>query len=473
MGFNRNPAGKQGEKQESSTDPTQFIMAHGVQNTPSLGSAVVKRPVKRGGQFGPRIKGDGARRAPSKPLQVAYFHAMPCLPVLKPMPTLLFMSALVILSTQCRPEEDPHVVPEIRFPIDISKDETEANSTFEFPIVLNQSTSRDIMVHYETRELTALEGEDYIPVADSLVIPAGTATASIFVDIVVDDYMEEDEEFRVVLTGSSNATFAGGIQEAISTIRNDDSLFPISGGGYMSASSYPGKTLVWSDEFDAGSIDLSNWTYDLGANGWGNQELQNYTSNSENSYVDDGHLFIVARDEGTHYTSARMKSIGLQEFQYGRIDVRAILPKGQGIWPAIWMLGANFPTSGWPACGEMDIMELIGSSPNTVHGTVHYGADWTQHNYTGGGTSIPWTETFSDEFHVFSIDWTPSGITWLLDDQPFYSVDNAVTGSQPYPFDNPFFFILNIAVGGQWPGYPDATTAFPQFMAVDYVRVFQ
>lgn len=473
MGFNRNPAGKQGEKQESSTDPTQFIMAHGVQNTPSLGSAVVKRPVKRGGQFGPRIKGDGARRAPSKPLQVAYFHAMPCLPVLKPMPTLLFMSALVILSTQCRPEEDPHVVPEIRFPIDISKDETEANSTFEFPIVLNQSTSRDIMVHYETRELTALEGEDYIPVADSLVIPAGTATASIFVDIVVDDYMEEDEEFRVVLTGSSNATFAGGIQEAIGTIRNDDSLFPISGGGYMSASSYPGKTLVWSDEFDAGSIDLSNWTYDLGANGWGNQELQNYTSNSENSYVDDGHLFIVARDEGTHYTSARMKSIGLQEFQYGRIDVRAILPKGQGIWPAIWMLGANFPTSGWPACGEMDIMELIGSSPNTVHGTVHYGADWTQHNYTGGGTSIPWTETFSDEFHVFSIDWTPSGITWLLDDQPFYSVDNAVTGSQPYPFDNPFFFILNIAVGGQWPGYPDATTAFPQFMAVDYVRVFQ
>ncbi len=473
MGFNRNPAGKQGEKQESSTDPTQFIMAHGVQNTPSLGSAVVKRPVKRGGQFGPRIKGDGARRAPSKPLQVAYFHAMPCLPVLKPMPTLLFMSALVILSTQCRPEEDPPVVPEIRFPIDISKDETEANSTFEFPIVLNQSTSRDIMVHYETRELTALEGEDYIPVADSLVIPAGTATASIFVDIVVDDYMEEDEEFRVVLTGSSNATFAGGIQEAIGTIRNDDSLFPISGGGYMSASSYPGKTLVWSDEFDAGSIDLSNWTYDLGANGWGNQELQNYTSNSENSYVDDGHLFIVARDEGTHYTSARMKSIGLQEFQYGRIDVRAILPKGQGIWPAIWMLGANFPTSGWPACGEMDIMELIGSSPNTVHGTVHYGADWTQHNYTGGGTSIPWTETFSDEFHVFSIDWTPSGITWLLDDQPFYSVDNAVTGSQPYPFDNPFFFILNIAVGGQWPGYPDATTAFPQFMAVDYVRVFQ
>lgn len=391
---------------------------------------------------------------------------------MKVQPALLLLGVLAVF-IQCRPEDTVPFVPEIRFPIDISADETEANSTFEFPLVLNQSTTRDITVRYETRDLTAIAGEDYVPVEDSLIIPAGTASASIFVDIVVDDYLEEDEQFRVVLTGSTNAILAGGIQEAIGTIRNDDSLFPVSNEGHLSASSYPGKTLVWSDEFDGASIDLSHWTYDLGASGWGNQELQNYTSDSENSYVNDGNLFIVARENGIHFTSARMKSIGLQEFQYGRIDVRAILPKGQGIWPAIWMLGANYPTVGWPACGEIDIMELIGSSPNTVHGTIHYGTDWTQHNYTGSGTSIPWTETFSDEFHVFSIDWDENGITWLLDDQPFYTIDNAVTGSQPYPFDNPFFFIMNIAVGGQWPGYPDATTEFPQFMAVDYVRVFQ
>lgn len=391
---------------------------------------------------------------------------------MKVQPALLLLGVLAVF-IQCRPEDTVPFVPEIRFPIDISADETEANSTFEFPLVLNQSTTRDITVRYETRDLTAIAGEDYFPVEDSLIIPAGTASASIFVDIVVDDYLEEDEQFRVVLTGSTNAILAGGIQEAIGTIRNDDSLFPVSNEGHLSASSYPGKTLVWSDEFDGASIDLSHWTYDLGASGWGNQELQNYTSDSENSYVNDGNLFIVARENGIHFTSARMKSIGLQEFQYGRIDVRAILPKGQGIWPAIWMLGANYPTVGWPACGEIDIMELIGSSPNTVHGTIHYGTDWTQHNYTGSGTSIPWTETFSDEFHVFSIDWDENGITWLLDDQPFYTIDNAVTGSQPYPFDNPFFFIMNIAVGGQWPGYPDATTEFPQFMAVDYVRVFQ
>ena len=182
---------------------------------------------------------------------------------------------------------------------------------------------------------------------------------------------------------------------------------------------------------------------------------------------------IVAKEQGAMYTSARMKSIDLQEFQYGRIDVRAVLPKGQGIWPAIWMLGANFPTVGWPACGEIDIMELIGSSPNYVHGTVHYGNDYTQHQFTGQGTGIPFGETFSDEFHVFSIDWNAQGITWYLDDVEFFSIDQSVSGNQNYPFDNSFFFILNIAVGGQWPGYPDETTEFPQYMAVDYVRVFQ
>jgi len=373
----------------------------------------------------------------------------------------------------CTPEEAPIVVPEIQFPIDINGLENEENRFFEFPLVLNQSTTRDVTVYFETRPLTAEEDTDFIPSQDSLIIPCETASATISVEIVIDDFIEEDEQFRVVITGSKGALLAGGVQEAIGTIINDDTLFGVDNAGHVSADSYPGKTLVWSDEFDGDAIDLQNWTYDLGASGWGNQELQNYTSNSENSYVSDGNLFIVAKQEGIHYSSARMKSIGLQEFQYGRIDVRAILPYGQGIWPAIWMLGANFPSSGWPSCGEIDIMELIGSSPNTVHGTIHFGADWTQHNYVGQGTSLPFGETFADEFHVFSIDWSSEGITWYIDDQPFYSVTSGVTGGQPYPFDNPFFFILNIAVGGQWPGYPDATTTFPQFMAVDYVRVFQ
>jgi len=383
------------------------------------------------------------------------------------------LTATFLLFSSCNPDEGPVVVPEVRFPIDIAADETEENSVFEFPLVLNESTSRDIKVYYETRPITAEPGLDYIHIQDSLVIPAGTASASIFVEIVVDEFAEDDEQFRVVITGTQFALQAGGVQEAVGTIRNDDTILQVTDQGYTSADSYPGMSLVWSDEFNGDAIDPSHWTYDLGASGWGNQELQNYTSSSENSYVANGNLMIVAKDEGNQYTSARMKSIGLQEFQYGRIDVRAVLPFGQGIWPAIWMLGANFPTAGWPACGEIDIMELIGSQPNIVHGTVHFGANWQQHTYTGDGTSIPFGQTFADEFHVFSIDWDENGITWLLDDVPFYSVDNDVTGSQPYPFDNPFFFILNVAVGGQWPGYPNATTTFPQFMAIDYVRVFQ
>ncbi|MGB1075400.1 MAG: family 16 glycosylhydrolase [Flavobacteriales bacterium] len=387
---------------------------------------------------------------------------------------LLTASCLgLLLLTHCRKETTAEPLPHVMLPIDVAADENESHAVFEFPVVLDRVSNRVVTVHFETHALTAGSGSDFEDTSGSITFQPGETAASILVPIVVDDYLEEDEQFRVVLVGSEHAIFADGQQSAIGTIRNDDTLIGVESAGYMSAESYPGRELIWSDEFNGDQIDFNNWTYDLGASGWGNQELQNYTSSTDNSYVHNGHLMIVARQNGFHYTSARMKSIGLQEFQYGRIDVRAMLPEGQGIWPAIWMLGANFHNVGWPACGEIDIMELIGSSPNVVHGTIHYGNDYSQHQYVGQGTSIPFGQSFADEFHVFSIEWDENGITWLLDDQPYYSVNNNVTGNQNYPFDNPFFFILNVAVGGLWPGYPDASTSFPQFMAVDFVRVFQ
>ena len=242
---------------------------------------------------------------------------------------------------------------------------------------------------------------------------------------------------------------------------------------YQGADSYPNMELVWSDEFEGNNINTQNWTYDLGASGWGNNELQNYTSSTNNSYVSDGCLNIIAKEENGSYTSARLKSIDLQEFQYGRIDVSAKLPEGQGIWPAIWMLGHNFPSTGWPSCGEIDIMELIGNEPSTVHGTAHWGSNWSGHQYSGDEISLPAGQKFSDAFHLFSIIWTENNITWLMDDQPYFSIDNLQMNGQPYPFNNSFFFIMNIAVGGNWPGYPNNTTIFPQSMKVDYVRVFQ
>ena len=245
------------------------------------------------------------------------------------------------------------------------------------------------------------------------------------------------------------------------------------GDGYQGADSYPGMSLVWSDEFEGTTINSSNWTYDLGNSGWGNNEWQNYTSSPNNSSVADGFLTITARQEGGGYTSARMKTVDLQEFQFGRIDIRAKLPEGQGIWPALWMLGANFPEGGWPQCGEIDIMELVGHQPSTVHGTAHWGSNFNVHQYTGSSVTLPGGAKFSDAFHLFSVVWEQNSIQWYMDDQLYFSINNTQMNGQPYPFNAPFFFIMNIAVGGNWPGYPDATTQFPQTMMVDYVRVFQ
>ena len=243
--------------------------------------------------------------------------------------------------------------------------------------------------------------------------------------------------------------------------------------GFTTPASYANRTLVWADEFDAASLNLSDWTFEIGtgSNGWGNNELQYYTNT--NTLIQDGHLVIEAKEEsrnGSDYTSSRIVTLNKQDFRYGRVDIRAALPEGQGIWPALWMLGSNFATVGWPASGEIDIMEMIGGSgrESTVHGTVHWENDGQRAQF-GGQTTLS-SGTFHDEFHVFSIEWTASSITWLLDNQQFHVIDT--TPAQLSEFRNRFFFIFNVAVGGNWPGSPDGSTTFPQHLIVDYVRVF-
>ncbi len=182
-------------------------------------------------------------------------------------------------------------------------------------------------------------------------------------------------------------------------------------------------------------------------------------------------MVIEARKEnygGSEYTSARMKTQGLKEFKYGRVDIRAKLPIGQGIWPALWMLGANINDVDWPKCGEIDIMELVGHEALTTHGTYHW--DNNGHQYIGGKISLPFG-TFADDFHIFSIIWDEQKIQWLLDETPFYTGN--ISAPEFSEFHLPFFFIFNVAVGGNWPGYPDETTTFPKKMYVDYIRVYQ
>lgn len=366
------------------------------------------------------------------------------------------------------------VLSEIRFVSDKTAFETEINGSFLFEVILDAANDREVSVDFETVANTATEGEDFMATSGTLTFAPGVTSQTIMVPVIIDAFLEPDEQFEVVLSNPVNGYLRGQEQIAIGTIRNDDSTIPLASGGFDAPTSYPGLSLVWADEFDGPGIDPSNWTYDLGANGWGNQELQNYTNSEANSYIDQGNLIIRAEKlAGDQFSSARLKSIDLREFQFGRVDVRAVVPGGQGIWPAIWMLGANFSEIGWPDCGEIDIMESIGSDPRRVHGTAHWGIDPSQHMYLGGSTAVPIPQTLADEYHVYSVEWEQDEVRWYFDNEEYFSITPDNMNGQPYPFNASFFLILNVAVGGIWPGYPDESTPFPAFMAVDYVRVYQ
>lgn len=230
--------------------------------------------------------------------------------------------------------------------------------------------------------------------------------------------------------------------------------------------------LVWADEFEGQSLDATNWTAEIGAGGWGNNEWQFYTDRSENLRLANGLLIIEAREEsyrGNDYTSARIKTQYLHGWTYGRIEARMKIPTSQGIWPAFWMLGSDFPTAGWPNSGEIDIMEHIGQ-PQTIYGTVH-GPGYSGGNGVGDSHIVS-GRPLSDIFRTYAIEWEPTEIRWYVDDFLFSTITpQDVPGEWVY--DHPFFIILNLAVGGEWPGYPDQSTDFPQQLIVDFVRVFR
>ncbi|GAA4707096.1 Beta-glucanase, GH16 family [Promicromonospora umidemergens] len=235
--------------------------------------------------------------------------------------------------------------------------------------------------------------------------------------------------------------------------------------------------LTWSDEFDgaAGSApDPASWNQETGAGGWGNNELQTYTSSRENSALDgNGNLVITARQDGNGgYTSARLTTQGKVQPKFGHLEARIKIPRGQGIWPAFWMLGGQIGNGvPWPDSGEIDIMENVGFEPHMVHGTLH-GPGYSGGAGIGAAYTHPQGWSFADDFHTFAIDWAPGRISWSVDGNVYQTRTTADTGGNPWVFDQPFFFLLNVAVGGNWPGYPDGTTQFPQQMVVDYVRVY-
>jgi len=242
--------------------------------------------------------------------------------------------------------------------------------------------------------------------------------------------------------------------------------------------------LSWSDEFNGvngSGVDPAKWTAEVGGNGWGNHELEYYTSRRENARLQDGNLEIVARRErydgadgvSRNYTSARLKTAGKFSQKYGRFEARIKLPAGQGIWPAFWMLGDDIDKVGWPACGEIDIMENIGKEPSINHGSIH-GPGFTGDVGLEAHYELPNHERFSDAFHLFAVEWEPDAIRFYVDDKLYVTRTRAdLRPGWKWVFDHPFFILLNVAVGGDWPGAPDKATVFPQSMLVDYVRVYE
>jgi beta-glucanase (GH16 family) len=287
---------------------------------------------------------------------------------------------------------------------------------------------------------------------------------------------------------NANAPPGAGSDGAV-PVGSDDSSTPgssLESGAPASSSSdaaaLAGWTLTWSDEFngpDGSAVDPTKWKHDVGGTGWRNNELEYYTDASQNAVVQGGNLVVTATTQGASayqcsygtckYTSARLLTQGLFSQQYGRFEARAQMPTGKGLWPAIWALGDNISTVSWPACGEIDFMETIGTDIMTNHGSLHMPS-----NYGPSGTyKLPNGASYADAFHTFAFEWEPGTIRFYVDDMLYETQKTPVPSGDTWEFDHPFFLLINVAVGGQWPGSPDATTTFPQTLKVDYVRVYQ
>ena len=245
-----------------------------------------------------------------------------------------------------------------------------------------------------------------------------------------------------------------------------------------------GWTLVWSDEFngtDSSPVDTSKWVLETGGNGWGNDELEYYTARPENSFQQGGNLVIKAVQEKytgqdgvtRDYTSARLKTLGKFSHKYGRFEARIKIPQGQGIWPAFWMMGDDIAKKDWPSCGEIDIMENIGKEPSLVHGTIH-GPGYSGDKGIGASYGLPNDQRFADDFHVYAVEWEKKAIRFYVDDHLYTTRTPAeLPKGTKWVYNHPFFLLLNVAVGGGWPGNPDSTSIFPKTMLVDYVRVYK
>jgi hypothetical protein len=388
------------------------------------------------------------------------------------------------MMTSCIDESDGTPAP-LNLPVlhihDVTVQEEDQDKIIQLDITLTGENTTNAIVTVAAIPGSAQTPDDYTLLTSGKLIFTKTDTVhSLSIRIKADEGKEPTESFQIKLYNPQNCYVEKDV--ATVTILDDDDNIAgliIPSGGYISPESYPGYNLVWSDEFAEDALNMANWSFETGDGcpnncGWGNNESEYYRE--DNTSIVNGHLIITAKKQnynGYEYTSSRIVTRGKQQFKFGRIDIRAALPKGQGIWPALWMLGSNIDAVGWPACGEVDIMELTGDVPNRVVGTVHYGSDLAHHQYNSVSRFTSGNDSYQDKFHVFSINWENNLVQFLVDDEVYSTITPADLNGQPWPFNKYFYFIFNVAVGGIWPGYPDSSTKFPQYLIVDYIRVFQ
>ncbi|MFZ9503734.1 MAG: glycoside hydrolase family 16 protein [Cyclobacteriaceae bacterium] len=382
---------------------------------------------------------------------------------------LLLVTCLIFLISCAKDEVEGPVV--LRLATE-SLVEGSENSNKQIIILRDNNKNSVLSLTYQITHLTTEQDLDLQAAQGTIVFEKGQSEASIPIQITGDPHQELSELFKLTLQSTAS------VYEFQIVLFDDDQPAPILSDalGFFTPAEYPSMKAFWSDEFDGPDLNLNSWTYDIG-NGcpnlcnWGNNELQLYGDQPNTIRLSEGKLIITAINDFGIYRSARIKTKGKVETTYGRIDIRARLPRGKGIWPAFWMLGSNIDTNPWPGCGEIDMMELIGSQPETVHGTVHYENVTNKAYQTSTGSTSLSSGQFYDSFHVFTTIWDRNRIDWYL--------DNELYGSFSYPtvsgntFRLPYYFLINMAVGGRWPGSPDDKTVFPQELIVDYIRVFQ
>lgn len=353
-----------------------------------------------------------------------------------------------------------------------SLNEGATTSERQIKIIREGSTGSAVTFDYQISHVSTEEGTDVNATSGTLEFTKGATEAVIPVVVAGDDHLEITEQMKLVMS-TPNSTYEFEI-----SILDDDVMPAVlsDNEGFYTPASYPSMRKVWSDEFDGQTLNTQSWTHDLGNGcpnlcGWGNNELQLYGDQSNVIQLSGGKLTIRAIKDNDVYRSARIKTKGKVELTYGRIDIRAKLPRGKGIWPAFWTLGANIDTNPWPGSGEIDLMEMIGSEPSTVHGTVHYHDIASKAYRTSTGSTQLVGEEFSQKFHVFTTIWDRNKVEWYLDNKLFNSF--SYPSESGNIFRLPYFFLMNVAVGGRWPGNPDNTTVFPQELTVDYIRVYQ